>query len=421
VVWAPAPSGRAPRPPPHVRTNQAVPRAVVLEELRDAALATIHPDDRAAFAPHLEIDHPRQAFDERCFIAGALVADVPWGFDRHDLAGAEARRHRTAASPPFITAPLVAHPNNVVELADLQSFVKHPVAWFVSQRLEARVPRSEEARITLLPVAPTPLEKWKLGDALLAARRAGMTSEEWARIERRRGTIPPGSLGEQLIGTVTAAVDQLLQTTLTLGIAAGAGSAVPIDIMLPDGSRIVGEVRTHLGPPVRGPARVTYSTPKLDYRVSAWLDLMALVANHPDIKWRSVVVSRTGQVRRPVDVVEFTPRDSGAGIAATAIAALALVVECFRQGNDEPIPLFPAFSEKVYLDTHRPADWAGDFGRCETAHPATGLAYGGYEFEDVMALPARMDDPAGPGGRVERLAHAFFGTMESSATAEMVP
>jgi hypothetical protein len=100
------------------------------------------------------------------------------------------------------------------------------------------------------------------------------------------------------------------------------------------------------------------------------------------------------------------------------MAALEFVVDCFRKGSDEPIPLFPAFSENVHLGKQKASHWAGDFGSSESSNVATALVYGDCDFEALMALPARPGDPGDSGGRVERFAHAFFGAMEASAMVE---
>ncbi len=80
-----------------VRTNQKVPRAVVTAELFEAVSAVVEAGQREEFAEHLELNHPRHPFDDRCFEVGALVDGAPWGFDGTDFRGAEARRNRAAA------------------------------------------------------------------------------------------------------------------------------------------------------------------------------------------------------------------------------------------------------------------------------------------------------------------------------------
>jgi exodeoxyribonuclease V gamma subunit len=404
-----------------VRTNQAIPRAVVLEELRDAALATVSRDTRDALRQGLELHHPRQAFDERCFVTGELITGVPWSFGENDRLGAQARRGRSDDRRPFITAPLPEQQDLVIELADLHTFLRHPVTWFVSRRLQARLHEAEESRNTQLPVAPNALEKWKLGDGLLSARRAGMSTQAWERIERQRGTIPPASIGDALMVEVSTAVEQLLEATQTLGVAQGPGTDVPIDLLLPGGVRLVGQVPTHLLPPRDGPVLITYSKSKATQQVAAWLDLMALAATDPGRDWRSIVVTRTGQKNVPVRVDVALPRPGPAGVLASALTALDVIVDCYRRGNVEPLPLFPSFSEKVHLHQAKPADWQGDYAASERNNLATALVYGEYEFDQLLALPAHDDDPAGSGGRVQRFADYLYGAMGASITFDGDP
>jgi exodeoxyribonuclease V gamma subunit len=399
-----------------VRTNQAVPRAVVLEELRDAALATVSPETQDALGRGLELHHPRQAFDERCFVAGELVAGVPWSFGENDRLGAQARRGRSDVRRPFLTAPVEEQHDLVVDLADVHTFLRHPVTWFVSRRLQARLHGAEENRNIQLPVGPNALEMWKLGDGLLSARRAGMSTEAWERIERHRGSIPPASIGDDVIAEVSTAVDQLLEATQSLGVARGPGTDVPIDLVLSSGVRLVGQVRTHLLSPRDGPVLITYSKSKAIQQVAAWLDLMALVAAEPDRDWQSVVVTRTGQTKVPVRVDVVRPTAGSGGVLASSHTALDVIVDCYRRGNVEPLPLFPSFSEKVHLHQAKPADWQGDYVTSERKNLATALVYGEYDFDQLMALAAHDRDPAGSGGRVQRFADYLYGAMADSIT-----
>lgn len=74
-----------------VRTNQAVPRAVPTTELYESLLASVAAEHRHLVASRLELEHPRQPYDDRCFEPGRLIAGTPWGFDSNELAGALAR------------------------------------------------------------------------------------------------------------------------------------------------------------------------------------------------------------------------------------------------------------------------------------------------------------------------------------------
>ena len=82
-----------------VRTNQQVPRAVVVAELAEAIGATVTEAARAEVLGRLEVHHPRQPFDERCFVAAGTDtdtdADRPWSFDPGALAGLTALKGLT--------------------------------------------------------------------------------------------------------------------------------------------------------------------------------------------------------------------------------------------------------------------------------------------------------------------------------------
>ena len=58
---------------------------MVVAELFDAVISLVEPDHRSEFADRLEVDHPRQSFDPRCFERGALVPGEVWGFDTRSL------------------------------------------------------------------------------------------------------------------------------------------------------------------------------------------------------------------------------------------------------------------------------------------------------------------------------------------------
>jgi exonuclease V gamma subunit len=185
--------------------------------------------------------------------------------------------------------------------------------------------------------------------------------------------------------------------------------------------RLVGQVSTHLLPPRDGPVLITYSKAKAAQQVAAWLDLMALVAAEPERDWQSVVVTRTGQVRLPVKVDVARPRAGSGGVLASAHSALEVIVDCYRRGNIEPLPLFPSFSEKVHLHQAKPADWQRDHATSERRNLATALVYGEYDFDQLMALAAHDGDPAGSGGRVQRFADYLYGAMAASLTFDGDP
>ena len=406
-----------------VRTNQKVARAVVTAELFDAAAAMVEPDQREAFVSHLEINHPRQPFDDRCFEVGALAEGVPWGFDGNDVRGAEARRRRAIRTEPFLSAPLDARSAEVIELADLHQFLRNPAKAFLTQRLEARLPDSEEKVSLLLPMELRGLDEWQVGDRLLRARMAGVPVKSWQVVERTLGTLPPGSLAPNALAEVAAAVEELVTSADRHGVRHGPADAFEVQVELEDGTRIVGSVPLQLQSETPGPARVLYSRTKPHHRVAAWLDLMALVGTDPYRPWRSVAVARRSAESKVkgAEVADLVPSAETEARRSSARSCLAVAVDCYRRGMIEPLPLFPIFSHEVHAGTHRRTQWRTFRGFGDGDDEAVRLVFGAPDFEEIMALPAQLGDPPGDSSRLARFARYLWDAVEASTEEYVLP
>jgi exodeoxyribonuclease V gamma subunit len=399
-----------------LKTNQVVPRAVVTSELFEAVLSSVYPDAREGVARRLEIDHPRQAFDERCFEVGGLVDGSVWGFDRQALDGARARRRRSQSRPEFLPDPLPCPADDVVDLADLHRFFANPSLAFLSQRLGVHLPSVKDGLPSLLPIDCNGLEGWGVGNRLLEARVAGSTFAQWLEYERVLGTLPPGPLGDLAVSSLDATVDDLVATARRLGLQPGPAEPFPVDATLPDGTRVVGSVPRRRHPSTPGPVRLFYSKAKPIHRVASWLDLMALSVTEPGTPWRSLAVSRP---ERPGAGPMVTDLVLAPGIAAEthrAAEALAVAVDCFRRGMAAPIPLFPAFSYQVYRGKDSARAWRGFGVPGDGDHPAVRLAFGNADYETIMQVPAGASDPPGVRGRVWRFAVHLYRTIDRSTT-----
>jgi exodeoxyribonuclease V gamma subunit len=391
-----------------------VPPAVIVDELREALAGTVRAEDRPGFLEALETVHPRQAFDESCFVRGRLIEDGVWGFDGGDLAGAQARRRRPFESPAFLRQPLHRDVENPIALSTLHRFLQNPVKMFVEQRLGVRLPRRQESVNDRLPVAPGGLQKWQVGQRLLDCVLEGVPPDDWARVERRLGTVPPAWLGESFISEIEQSVARLVGEAMASGWQRAAAVDHPIDVDLGHGLRIVGSVPGHLAAPDCGPARIMFTRGKPVHRVAAWLDLMALMAMDPTRSCRSLVVARGPGSGAGVWTANLVPRSDVDGGDA-ALEALRVIVRCFEQGSTEPIPLFPSLSYRSYLGQATPNDWTGSHGgRADGDDPATGLVFGGLDFRSLMALEVEPGDPVTAGGRVAAFAHYLYGAMEAS-------
>ena len=122
---------------------------------------------------------------------GELVPERVWSFEDVTLDGARALDEERAQDPPFLTGPLPPLEGDVVELADLVAFVRHPVRAFLRRRLDISLfERSDEIE-DRLPVALTKLEESAVGRRVLEARMAGIDAQTARQAEVSRGALPP--------------------------------------------------------------------------------------------------------------------------------------------------------------------------------------------------------------------------------------
>ena len=202
------------------RTNLERPPAVPVGELLDV------------IGERIVTRHPLQPFDPRNFMAGELVPGRVWSFEDVTLNGARALAEERAQDPPFLTGPLPPLDGEVIELARLVDFVRHPVRAFLRRRLDLSLyERSDEVE-DRLPVALDPLEESAVGRRLLEARMDGVEARTAVLAEIARGTLPPSVLGKPVI-------DRVEPTVADIVAAAPEGGARSLDVKvrLPTGGR----------------------------------------------------------------------------------------------------------------------------------------------------------------------------------------
>jgi exodeoxyribonuclease V gamma subunit len=321
------------------RTNVERPPAVPVGELLDVVERTVRTGEGSPVREHIVVQHPLQPFDARNYTAGALVPGQFWGFDPVNLEGAQASVNPRQPPGPFLPGPLPDIDTAVVELDDLDRFLRHPVRAFLLQRLGIRLSLKVADVDDALPVELGSLEQWALGDRLLSARMAGAEIEACVAAERARGVVPPGALAGRIF-------DRVVPDVQSVAAAAAAHDDVEpvsmdVNITLADGTRIVGTV-----PQVRGDVICAVSFSRLGPhpRLQAWLRLLALTVGHPDRTFSAFTVGRIrdgGPPRTDVSVARIDVL--GADAAArqrTAARYLGELLDLYRRGMREPVPIY---------------------------------------------------------------------------------
>jgi exodeoxyribonuclease V gamma subunit len=322
------------------RTNHERPPAVPIAELLDVVDRTCRLDDpdRAAREAVL-VCHPLQSFDPRNYTAGRLGVDGPWSFDPLNLGGARALAGPRRQDRPFLSGRLPARATEVIELDSLVRFLEHPIKAFLRERLGFYAGDFTDDVKDSLPIELDGLDKWEVGDRLLAARLAGGTGQDALSAELARGSLPPGGLADEVLDDLVPTVDALAAAVAALPNAQVEPESLEVNQRLSDGRLLIGTV-----PGVRGGTivRCLYSTLAAKHRLAAWARFLALSAARPDLTASAITVGRgrrTGRGATTIRISAFNPLPE-----PVAVASLDVLVDLYDRGMREPLPVYCATS-----------------------------------------------------------------------------
>ncbi|MET0524575.1 MAG: exodeoxyribonuclease V subunit gamma [Nocardioides sp.] len=314
-------------------TGAERPPAVPLGEILDATDRTT----ATAVRDRVLVRHPLQPYDVRNLEPGRLVGRRPFSFDRAALAGAVAAAGPRTPPPPLLDGPLPPRAEEDVSLADLKTFLTHPVRAFLRGRLDVSTPFEPDELSDAIPVGLDALELWQVGDRLLREVLAGRDPTAVMTAELLRGTLPPGDLGHRALNGVAEECQKLFARTAELR--EGEPRSIDVDVDLGNGRRLTGTVARVHGAKV---VSLGYSRLKPRQRLLAWLDLLALSAGRPDESWTSHAVGRE----------RAGPRRALAGpLDHRALDWLSDLVALRDEGLDRPLPM-PLATAAAWAEAH---------------------------------------------------------------------
>ncbi len=382
------------------RSNLSRPPAVPVGELLDVIDGTVRSTDGGPASANLVVHHPLQPFDTRNFLSGELMGSSPWSFDQANLAGARsaARRDPSSAPPRFLQMPLEPLDNSIVDLSELEYFLRFPVRSFLRRRLGVSLSTGRDEVVDSLPVELDGLERWGLGERMLVSVMAGGDVDACLAAERARGMLPPGSLSDPMIESVLSDLVGLV----------GASSddrpptSTAVNVTLPGGTTLVGTV-----PRIRGNVihRVTFSRMSAGLRIVAWLHLLALSAAMPEREFEAVTFARGrgGPEGSSVSIARIASV-SGDGGARSDVARRQLdtIVDLYFRSMCEPPPLYcktsAAWAEAVSRNrAPKPAasgEWTSKYGLPrEDQQDEHVLVLGGVvSFDELLQLEPHADE-----------------------------
>ncbi len=316
-----------------VRDDSPQPASVVVGELVDYLVSshggdeTLDEDERiAGIHPQLLTRHPLQPFSPRYFDGSdpKLFSYV----EAYRL-GAHAMRAQRRQLSPLFDAPLPPAEESSIALAELLSFFANPLKYLLNRRLGVDLGERSIALSDREPVELDPLERYALGDALLALRIEGFDEQATRELARASGLLPPGTPGHLDHDDVMAIVEPIAERVKMLRDG-GRRPDLELAVSLPDGTQLTGEVSQRWA---KGVLWHQFARVSGRHVLSLWIRHLALcLAAEPLAARRSHLVGR-GEGGTPL-CVQFRKVDEPA-------VHLAELVRWFREGQTRPLQLFP--------------------------------------------------------------------------------
>ena len=386
-----------------ITTNRPVPPPVQLAELFDVVATTVQPahhvDSEGVEKPDSPVlhRHPRQAYDERNFVA----EPTPFSFDDDMRVAALARRAAANTPRQFpVLSPVVPA---TVTLGELASACSHPARTYLNDRVDARLPARVEDIDNDIPLAVSSLATWRLGSDLLAQHRteSGLDQlDHWRAAQQLAGDLPPRALADAVLDEVQREVDLVLDSVSDLRGFIMHTVSEPVDLTLVCAAAPGSEIR--LVDTVHDIAdhtliRVEFKRPAPRYEIAAALDLAAVVVADPTRPWQALVITRgdSGGKPKPIVLIPTTSADRVEAARHLLSTALSIRLQALR----EPLPLFEHFSHSLYTTaTVEDTAFATDLN-----DEATSFLWGQFSVDDIVA-------PNGD-GRAESLANDLWGAF----------
>jgi exodeoxyribonuclease V gamma subunit len=305
-------------------TNEEVPAATPIAELRDALNQTGASVDGIGAGEAVSVQHPLQPFATQYFTPGSRPTSVdPLAF-RAAKAWVEAREQPAPARNRFQLGTLSpVDLSQGVSLDELTNFFRHPARALLKARTGLRLGESPDNGDEI-PIEPDGLQRWQIGNRVLRRLQDGLEPDLVERAEWLRGPVPPFELGRQVMTGILGDARRTLATAPPPGSSDHHDLSVRIPVPGAGEVSVVGRVATI----EHTLWQVEFSSLQPRQKVTAWLRLLALAAAEPG-QWDARVVGKGHRVRY------------AAPSPSQARELLGRYVAIYSLGLTQPLPALP--------------------------------------------------------------------------------
>jgi exodeoxyribonuclease V gamma subunit len=320
-----------------LRDNKPRPPSVVAAELRDYISRGWTTANGTAAAEQLTVEHPLQPFSRRCFNGTSHTASY-----RAEWLPASGKLVPVFASRPL---PQPEQFLRQIDLSQLVRFWKHPVRFFLEQRLGLRTACPEDV---LLPESETfildQLQNYQLAEEILHELRNGRQTDSPQHQRRAAGLFPGGCFGQLLQQRMHTEAAELLGRNEIEPLLLQPVEPLEISLTV-DGVRLTGRLTS-----LCRCGRVTFRPASLKAKdlLQLWIHHLALLLHQPTgVEPRSVHAAKD----KTISFQEVSDPQ----------AELASLIRCFQQGLCEPLHFYPESSWAWLKGKSVEAAWCSNF------------------------------------------------------------
>lgn len=393
-----------------VQNDEPIPPSVVISELLDYAEQGFLPPEgfhgekeeagnrKTTMKDWLVLDHPLQSFSPRAFEAGSgTPAWGPYSYSRENFVAAQHLAAFGKAEPPpppgggrFVASPIPSpwEGSVQVDLPELLRFLKHPVKHFLKERLGISLPVESTLLSDEEPFDLDNLQRF-LARELLVARRLRKTlhprkecAGKEAAFLRAKGILPPGCFGVETAKKLSGESGRFADTVHRY--LEGEEELPPLKVRLDlEPFRLTGQL-TGIRRGMLFRWRPSGTKPK--DRLSLWAEHLVLLCvrsegNAYGYPGKSLHLAYNASAKKVEETVF--------GEVDDPVAALRDLLDLYREGGCEPLPLFDEASFE--FAERKSKNRSGDPE--EAVRGARTAARKAWETGAFSASPGDGDDP----------------------------